>query len=77
MSENSTEFDVRDELCRRITTAMKRNGLEDVRCSFDAKGPRLVGFVGTAEERSIAFAIARTTSGTKELSNGIEVRRSE
>lgn len=77
MSDTGSEFDTRDELCRRITAAMKRNGLENVRCSFDAKGPRLVGHVGTAEDRSFAFAIARTTAGTVQLSNGIEVHRSE
>ncbi len=76
MIEANSELNdcVDDTLRQRIDAAMKRNNLDNVRCSSDAKGPRLIGHVSTNEERAIAFAIARTTAGTTELSNGIEVR---
>ncbi len=62
-------------LCEKITAAMQRNGLPDVQCQLDAKGPRLTGTVDSDQDRAIAFAIARTTAGTVNLSNGIEVRK--
>ena len=62
-------------LCEKITAAMKRRGLGNVQCQENAKGLRLTGTVDSNEERSIAFAIALTTAGTTNLTNGIEVRK--
>ncbi|TWU46747.1 hypothetical protein [Rubripirellula reticaptiva] len=61
-------------LCEKIVAALRRNDLMDVHCSMDEKGPCLTGHVNSWEERSIAFAIARTTAGTTDLTTKIEVR---
>lgn len=59
-----------------IHATLAKHGLESVQCVPYGKGVRLVGQVTTAEDRVIAFALARTTAGTTVLSNGIEVKKS-
>ncbi|QDT04641.1 hypothetical protein K227x_30340 [Rubripirellula lacrimiformis] len=66
-----------EQLCEKITAALRRNDLPDVQCQIEEKGPRLVGHVKTDAERAIAFAIARTTAGTTTLTNGIDVRKQD
>ncbi|MGB7328311.1 MAG: hypothetical protein WBD31_25770 [Rubripirellula sp.] len=62
--------------CEKIVAALRRNDLPDVQCTMDEKGPCLTGHVKSTNERSIAFAIARTTAGTTDLSSKIEIRPS-
>ena len=60
-------------LCQKVTTALRRNGLDHVDCIEDAQGLRLTGHVDKEEDRAVAFALARTTMGTEKLINSIEV----
>ncbi|MDA8743505.1 hypothetical protein N9N28_02625 [Rubripirellula amarantea] len=62
------------QLCEKVTTALRRNGLEHVQCVEDVQGLKLTGHVEREEDRSVAFALARTTMGTEKLINAIEVR---
>lgn len=68
-----SEITSSDAIIEKIVAALRRNDYSNVHCEIDPKGLKLTGSVDTDQDRSIAFAIARTTAGTIDLSNGIQV----
>lgn len=64
-----------ESLCERITMALTRNELGEVRCEQDERGYRLTGTVASDADKAIAFALAKTTIGTGKIINSIKIQK--
>lgn len=64
-----------EALCERVNQALRRNGMLTVTCENSEKGFRLGGFLPKAEDRAVAYALARTTIGVEKISNAIEISK--